>query len=216
MTDSPQSAAFSILTLVQTALPGGSLWTHTTYNFAVPYWSLSTAVNIVLTFLIVLRLLLARNQLKAVFGAEYAQNYTSLIAIIIESAAIYSVTSIIYLIAFARNSNVQNLVIPVLGQVMVKFFPLPLNPCTRSNTSSQCISPELIAIRVAYGKAFSKETTQLTCSGIRFRESQSTGITGSTLAASTGGLNQSSMALEKLSHGIGTSSYGIQAIVPEP
>ena len=44
----------SILTLVQSALPGANLWTHLTFSFALPYWSLSIAVNMLLTLLIII------------------------------------------------------------------------------------------------------------------------------------------------------------------
>lgn len=77
------------------------------------------AVNITLTAVIVLRLVLVRKELVDVLGAEYAQQYTSLIAIVVESALLYSVTSIMYLIAFALNSNVQNLVLPFQTAMLV-------------------------------------------------------------------------------------------------
>lgn len=113
------SQALSIVTVIQTALPGSNLWTHTAYNFAIPYWSISVAVNIVLTAVIVVRIVLVRKELVAVLGAEYARQYTSLIAIVIESALLYSVSSIMFLIAFAFNSNVQNLVLPFQTAMLV-------------------------------------------------------------------------------------------------
>ena len=113
----------SVLTLVQSALPGANLWTHITFSFAVPYWSLSISINILLTLLIVIRLVTIRNRLRAALGVQHAQTYTSLIAVIVESASIYSTLGLIYIVAFARNWNVQNLILPVLGQVMVRIVP---------------------------------------------------------------------------------------------
>ena len=95
------------------------MWASAAYDFAVPYWSLSIAVNLLLTIAIITRLLVARKQLKAVMGEEHALEYTSLIAIFIESASLYSITSLIYVVAFAVNSNVQNLILPLQSGFMV-------------------------------------------------------------------------------------------------
>ena len=38
---------------------------------------------------------------------------------LIESAAPYAIAAIVFIITYARNSNVQNLVLPVLAQIMV-------------------------------------------------------------------------------------------------
>ena len=112
----------SILTLVQSALPGANLWTHLTFSFALPYWSLSIAVNMLLTLLIIIRLVIIRNGLRATLGKQHTKTYTSLIAIMVESASIYTTVGLIYIVAFARNWKVQNVVLPVLGQVMVRFI----------------------------------------------------------------------------------------------
>ena len=86
------------------------------------------AINILLTLMITYRLVTARNQLRQALGREHAQDYTSLIAITIESASIYSTVSLIYIIAFARQSDIQNLCLPPLAQLMVRlisyFLPL--------------------------------------------------------------------------------------------
>ncbi|TDL29699.1 hypothetical protein BD410DRAFT_833964 [Rickenella mellea] len=132
--------AMSILTIFQSAQPGASLWTHTTVSFAVPYWSLSLSLNLVVTLLITTRLLMMRSKVIEVLGPEHSKTYTSVAAMMIESAAPYSVTGLIFIICYARNSFVQNLVLPVLGQIM-------------------CISPELIILRVSLGRAWSRDTT---------------------------------------------------------
>lgn len=111
--------ALSVIACVQTAVPGNSIWASSAYNFAVPYWSLSIAVNLLLTIAIVIRLLIARKQLKTAMGEEYALEYTSLIAIFVESASLYSITSLIYIVAFAVNSNLQNLILPLQAGLMV-------------------------------------------------------------------------------------------------
>jgi len=134
------STAFSILTLFQSERPGANLWTHTTVQFAVPYWSMTIAINATMTLAIAYRLMSMRRRVTTMLGAEHARTYTSVVAMIVESAAVYSVTGLVFIICYARKSNVQNLVLPILDQVV-------------------CIAPELILLRVACGRAWTKQTS---------------------------------------------------------
>ena len=113
-------AAFSLMTVTQIAMPGNNIWNQTAFNVAVPYWTLSIAGNITMTILILIRLISVRSELVSVLGADYALQYTSLIAIMVESAFLYAVTSVAYLIAFALNSNVQNLILPFHTGALVR------------------------------------------------------------------------------------------------
>lgn len=130
----------SILTLVQSALPGANLWTQITFTFAVPYWSLSIAINILLTLLIIIRLVTIRNRLRAALGNQHTKTYTSLIAIMVESASIYSTISLIYIVAYAKSWKVQNLVLPALAQVMVRFYQHCCYPLFLSFLHDICLS----------------------------------------------------------------------------
>ncbi|THH08338.1 hypothetical protein EW146_g9025 [Bondarzewia mesenterica] len=142
------STALSILTIYQSARPGASLWSRTTIAFAVPYWSLSIALNILATLVIAARLLVMMRRIRqSGVGMHHARMYTSITAMVVESAALYSITGLIFIICYARNSNVQNIVLPVLGQVM-------------------CIAPELILLRVARGRAWSHNTGRTVSSSV--------------------------------------------------
>ena len=88
--------------------------------FGVPYFSLSVALNIVLTLAIAVRLLMMRRSVVSSLGPEHAKMYISVTSMMIESAALYSITGLIFIVSYAVNSNVQNLALPVLGQVMVR------------------------------------------------------------------------------------------------
>jgi len=136
------STAMSILTIYQTAQPGASLWSQSAVSFAVPYWSLSISLNILVTIGIVYRLISMMKKVRTALSKSHAKMYTSISAMVIESAALYSITGMIFIICYARLSNVQNIVLPILGQVM-------------------CIAPELIVLRVARGRAWSSETARL-------------------------------------------------------
>ncbi|KZV92734.1 hypothetical protein EXIGLDRAFT_577114, partial [Exidia glandulosa HHB12029] len=129
-----------IFVMVQTSQPGANLWTRVTVNFLIPYFSLSIALNIIVTLMIVGYLFSHRRSIEASIGKQHAKQYTSVIAMVTESAALYSVFSIIFIIAYGRNDPAQNLFLPALGQV-------------------QCIAPLLILLRVAYGRAYTEATS---------------------------------------------------------
>ncbi|PSS05386.1 hypothetical protein PHLCEN_2v3875 [Hermanssonia centrifuga] len=134
------STGLSIIGVYQTAVPGNNIWSQVSISFLLPYLSISISLTIILTLLIVGRLLYTTRLVKTAMGEDHAKMYTSTAALIVESAAPYAFTSILFIIVFARGSNVQNLILPILAQVM-------------------CISPELIILRVARGNAWTTTTT---------------------------------------------------------
>lgn len=125
--------------LFQLSQPNANLWSTTTVNFGIPYWSISVSLNVLVTSLIVAKLYFIRRRTRAVLSTHHSRTYTSVAAMLVESAALYSATALLFIITYARNSQIQNLVLPVLGQV-------------------QAISPLLIMWRVARGQAISRET----------------------------------------------------------
>ena len=111
---------------------------------------------------------------KRSIDREHAATYMSIVSMLIESFMLYAVTGVIFVVTYTLKSNVQNLVLPVLSQVV-------------------CISPELIILRVAMGRAVTAETyahrisQQPTKVSIKFhepRESRDTGKQLSTVAES--------------------------------
>ncbi|KLO05094.1 hypothetical protein SCHPADRAFT_884040 [Schizopora paradoxa] len=137
------ATALNCLTIFQEAQPGAGLWAHTTVQFALPFWSFSVGLNILLSLAIAVRLVMMRRALTASgVPSEHGRVYTSIAAIIVESSALYSVTSLIYLICFARGSNVQNLLLPAIDQFV-------------------CIAPELISLRIVMGQSWTREETRI-------------------------------------------------------
>ncbi|PSS28486.1 hypothetical protein PHLCEN_2v2967 [Hermanssonia centrifuga] len=112
------STALSIVSVYQIAKPGDNIWSDTTISFGIPYMALSISLNIVLTLLIVARLMYISNTVRTVLGAEHSGTYTFVATAMVESAAPYSITSIFFIILYGRHSNIQNLVLPVLAQIM--------------------------------------------------------------------------------------------------
>lgn len=157
------------MTVFQSAKPNASLWTTVTVNFALPYWSLSISLNIIVTLLIVGRLMMLRRNIRAALGEEHAIKYTGVAAMLVESAALYTITSTIFIITYARNSYVQNLVLPVLCSVMVSpTCCCVLFPHAYLMLAFQPIAPLLILLRVSSGNGFSRQTTATFASRMSF------------------------------------------------
>ncbi len=89
---------------LQSSQPGLSLYSALPLAYGTSYYAISLSVNIILTILITLRLVLYRRSIMARLPAEYAAHYVSLAAIIVESAAIYSVFAVLFLITYAVNN----------------------------------------------------------------------------------------------------------------
>ncbi|KAH7097197.1 hypothetical protein BKA62DRAFT_833453 [Auriculariales sp. MPI-PUGE-AT-0066] len=129
------SVALAIILIVMLNQPTMTLWSRLTYPIFTSYWSISIGFNALCTVAIVTRLLIMRNKI----GKAIAGPYASISAMLIESAALYTISGTIFIISYALNSPVQNLILPTLAQI-------------------QSIAPLLIIMRVAQGQAWSAET----------------------------------------------------------
>jgi hypothetical protein len=113
------ATVLSIFAIFQIADPENSFWTDVTVLLYAPYISLSIAYNIAMTLVIVGRIFYMRKQVASVLGQEYAKSYTSLASMFIESGAIYSIVGLIFIVAYAVDSDVQYLVLQCLEQAVV-------------------------------------------------------------------------------------------------
>ncbi|KAJ7055778.1 hypothetical protein C8F01DRAFT_1221110 [Mycena amicta] len=129
----------SLALIVTTFKLDNSFYAARSIQFGTAYWSLSISLNILLTLLISGKILRLRRQIKGSLGSQHAQKYFSVVAMLVESASLYSIVGLIFIITYARSSPVQNLIFPPLGQV-------------------QAIAPMLILARAADGRAWSQST----------------------------------------------------------
>ncbi|KAF8158630.1 hypothetical protein K438DRAFT_1860886 [Mycena galopus ATCC 62051] len=133
------SMILSAILIVELCQPGSSFWTDISMKLAIPYWAISIAMTVILTALIAGRLLFMRYRLNKLVGARTSTPYVTVTAMLVESAALYSINGLIFLVSYGVNSPSQNLWLPLLGQ-------------------TQSIAPLLIILRVARGEAWSGET----------------------------------------------------------
>lgn len=108
-------------------------------DWAIPYFSISLGLNILITIAIVGRLLLIRHRITSVLGTTHGSQYTTIAAMLIESASMYSAFSIFFIVPFALNSSISAIPLQTIGQV-------------------QGCATLLIVLRVASGKAWSSNT----------------------------------------------------------
>ncbi|KAI5116361.1 hypothetical protein M0805_001371 [Coniferiporia weirii] len=134
------SVGTSIALLVFSANPGANYSTHTVQVFGTANWSLSLSLNVVLTALIAGRLLRYRSRLRNVFGLGNDKLYTAILAISVESAALYAMFEVMILASFLTNSLSEDIFFPMTGNVQV-------------------IAPNLIILRIAKGISFASKSS---------------------------------------------------------
>ncbi|KAI0352273.1 hypothetical protein OH77DRAFT_1428820 [Trametes cingulata] len=147
-------ASFVMGTLwtLQSSHPGLSLYSKQPLAYGTAYYTISLGVNIILTALIIARLLMYRRTHLAHLPPEHAQQYLSLAALIVESAALYSVFAIAFLVSYAMNAPIN--------QIWLGFA-----------SGAQPIATYLIIYRVADGTAWTKDTmNSQTLTSMNFRQ----------------------------------------------
>ncbi|KAJ6522059.1 hypothetical protein B0H19DRAFT_904200, partial [Mycena capillaripes] len=105
-------------------------------NWTLPYLGLSLSLNIILTLSIVSRLIVWRFRMRRILGADHGSQYIGIASMIVESAALHAVLSLLFLIPDA------------LGHPLSIIFLQTLMP-------DQVLASLLIIFRVARGKAWS-------------------------------------------------------------
>lgn len=122
-TGNNDSPGLSLLLIIELSQPGITRWSKISVNLAIPYWSISIALNVIITTYIAARLLYMRRRLRRVV-TDGAVEYVSLTAMLIESAALYTINGLVFLVSFSVHSPIQYLALPLLGQTQVSILCL--------------------------------------------------------------------------------------------
>lgn len=110
-------AAISIIWLLTTGL---DLFPAQALDLGTAYWSLSVSQNILVTILICARLFYVRHRITSALGSEHGRLYTHICAMLVESAALYSIWGLIVLVAYTKNATaVLNIFVMALSQIQV-------------------------------------------------------------------------------------------------
>ncbi|TEB33420.1 hypothetical protein FA13DRAFT_1708233 [Coprinellus micaceus] len=136
----------SVAMVVFTMNPAIGFWAPITINIGIAYWSTSIALNVILTVSIVGRLMFMRRKIRRLLGPKHDSPYTSVIAMLVESASLYTAWALVFMVCYAKGDIFQNVVLPSLGHIQV-------------------IAPLLIIFRFAQGKAWTSNTSTGMLSG---------------------------------------------------
>jgi len=139
------SVGTSITLLVETTKLG--VYGPLTTVFATCWFAFSISINIIGTLAIVSRLLWKRREINAILGEEYSKAYTGVVAMLVESAAMYSVLGIIFISTYIRRNAASVLILPFLGNL-------------------EGICPTMIIYRIAIGRGWTHNTLQQVNTGM--------------------------------------------------
>ncbi|KAJ3813288.1 hypothetical protein F5876DRAFT_35388 [Lentinula aff. lateritia] len=183
------SIAFSIMSVVQSAFPGSSFFEGQDIIYAVPWLSLSCSLNAIITILITARLLMARRRIREIMSEDMSNVYTGVIAILVESALPFTVLGIVFAVLLGKNLPEQLALSLTWGYYIG-------------------LAPQLIILRVAMGRAWSKDTSAQVSTSLHFAYNDGA-PTESTNGGTVQGMDSdctenSNMSIEKL--GVGSSA----------
>ncbi|KAF9055668.1 hypothetical protein BJ165DRAFT_1427884 [Panaeolus papilionaceus] len=130
--------SLAITQLVIAGRPHGNFFGPQAVKVAVAYYVITICLNILVTILICSRLLGVSKRVALALGDEPAQVYIGVAAILVESAAPYTVLGIMFLVPYALQAGVAI----CFGQLWSKM---------------SAIAPLLIILRVVHGSAWRQE-----------------------------------------------------------
>lgn len=138
--------------------------------YGTAYYAISLSVNIILTFLIIGRLVSYRRTLLESLPADLATHYISLATVIVESAALYTVFAILFLITYAINHPTNQVWLAVASGCQVRLSALSfLEALFTWPCSFQQIANLLIIYRLAEGSAWQQNTLSTKTASIHFK-----------------------------------------------
>ncbi|KAG6380479.1 hypothetical protein JVT61DRAFT_8632 [Boletus reticuloceps] len=123
--------------LLQLSSPQSSPYSYagSSINWTVPYLCVSLTINIALTTLITIRLLLYRRTMVQLLGPGHATECTTVVAMLVESAAVYTTFVLLFFIPYLMQNPISYTFVQVAGE-------------------AQLIAPLLIIYREAQGKGW--------------------------------------------------------------
>lgn len=113
------NVAMGTLWTLQSSQPGLSLYSALPMAYGTSYYAISLGVNIVLTLLIAIRLFVYRRKASKVLPEGHGNHYLSLAAIFIESAALYSIMALAFIISYAVNNPINQIFLCLASSAQV-------------------------------------------------------------------------------------------------
>ncbi|KAI0062058.1 hypothetical protein BV25DRAFT_1825922 [Artomyces pyxidatus] len=129
--------ALAIVDIWSSGAPHGDYFAGLAVRLGIAYTATSMATNVLVTSLITGRILYIARASSKFFGIEIARSYAGVAAVIVESALLYTVTGIAFLVSYGMGSEISILFLSIY--VM----------CT-------CVAPQLLVLRVVEGRAWKR------------------------------------------------------------
>ena len=145
------------LLLVSTAEPTGSLTGWDVIHYQTAFYSLTVSHNILCTLFIAGRMWYHQRTVQTLTTSG-GWTYSAVIAVVVESAALYSICGAIYIPLVVRMIPLQYPITALIGALTVRCLPLH-TPHALLTITLQSIAPNLIILRIALGKSFTVDTT---------------------------------------------------------
>lgn len=113
--------ALGILLEYRTSQPS-SIWNSLAADIGIPYFSITVSLNVLLTLMIVTRLVLHGRSFRDAMGtpARASGLYKAVITILVESSAIYAVTSLLFIGPWIAKNRASDIFLPVLAEIQVR------------------------------------------------------------------------------------------------
>ena len=187
--------------LVEAGLPHRNYFSGTAHKLGVLYTTSVIMLEVITTTLIAARILqLGRwNRLAAASALPHnkmsrkaaAYPYTGAVAIIVESALPSTLSGVAYLVSYALGSDLSILFLSIYVMLSVRSKPVETfgggtGGLTCHHASLQCISPQLIILRVVCGRAWTLRTTETLLSGESIDRARQVAIFSSAFSVDVG------------------------------
>jgi len=166
------SFVMAIITTIESALPGASIFQGLPTNFSISWLALTVSFNLIVTLTIIGRLLVTYLTVRGSLGPALSRTYIDVSAVLVESALPFSVLGIGFLVCQVLNSDVVFAFAFVWGTFLA-------------------VSPQLIIYRVALGTAWSKDTMYTTNANMDFAQNNDDGFYDKESAGDSSGLGGS-------------------------
>ena len=115
-----------VLISYQISHPYNNLWNTVDVDFGLPYFSISLALNVLLTLMIVIRLILRNRDVRTALGLTgIGGSCKAIITMLVESSALYAVTSLLYVGPWGAGNHAADIFLPCLCQIQVRAFLRP-------------------------------------------------------------------------------------------
>jgi len=113
----------------------------------LPYFSISLSLNIILTLMTVLRLVLHGRNIRAATGspAGISGLYNTIATMLIESSALFAVSSVLYIGLLAGKNEVMDMFSPIIYETQVRVFPPWQSSDRLSDVTEDCAGHRPIA-----------------------------------------------------------------------